>query len=337
MTFSVLNPGGRDPERQFPEGPGAPGDPGHPPVNYHAYAACGRGGFYREEKSVPAGAAVVLLRKRNLSGALSAVARLRSRGCLAFVSCKESGSHQVADLLGDLSRWELFREICSASDGAISSTPELVPLYLAAGAPHAEFLPTPYPIDFPAWDFSQPLDQRRGIFVGTREFGTPSRNHLAAVVLADQISRDLSCPLAVVNSEGRHGSRILKGLRKRNPLLHIIESPLPYPDYLKVMARHRIVWQLDSSAVPGQVAGDALLCRMPCLGGNGAVERIAYEEFFSAGRDGLAARARDLLLIDDAWHASVHRSGDLAKESLSFRAGAEALAAQIARNPRQAP
>ena len=36
-----------------------------------------------------------------------------------------------------------------------------------------------------------------------------------------------------------------------------------YPDYLREVARHKIVLQLDRSRVPGQVAGDALLCRMP--------------------------------------------------------------------------
>jgi len=325
MSFHVLNPGGRDPMRVFPDGPGHPGDTGHPPVNYHAYAACMRGGFYREEKSVPEGPALVLLRKRNLRRALAAVAALRARGGRVFVSCKESGSHQVADLLGDVTRWELFREICSASDGAISSTPELVPLYLAAGAPRAEFVPTPYPLDFPAWEFSRPLETRRGIFVGTREFLTPSRNHLAAVALADEISRGLSCPLAVVNTEGRSGGMILKSLRRKNPLLHIIEAPLPYPDYLRLMALHRIVWQLDSSAVPGQVAGDSLLCRMPCLGGNGAVERLAFGEFFPADRGELAARARDLLENDEAWRSAVHRADSTAHDHLSFRAGTAAL------------
>ncbi|TSA31153.1 MAG: hypothetical protein D4R65_11715 [Verrucomicrobiaceae bacterium] len=325
MSFSVLNPGGRDSDQVFPDGPGKPDDPGHPPVNYHAYAACRKGGFYRDEKSVPAGTVLVLLRKRNLRSALASIATLRKRSCKIFVSCKESGSHQVADLLGDVSRWELFQEVCGASDGAISSTPELVTIYRAAGCPAAEFLPTPYPVDFPAWDFSQPLEKRRGIFVGTREFAVPSRNHLAAVVMADQISRDLSCPLAVVNVEGRSGGMILKSLRKKNPLLYIIEAPLPYPDYLKVMALHRIVWQLDASSVPGQVAGDALLCRMPCIGGNGAIERIAFGEFASAGRDELAARARDLLQNDEAWRAVVHRAGVVAGEALSFRAVSDLL------------
>ena len=326
MNFSVLNPSGRDPDQIFPAGPGTPDDPGHPPVNYHAYAACSRGGFYRKEKSVGPGTVLVLLRKRNLRGALAAIPALRARGCKVLVSCKESGSHQVAELLGDAGRWEIFREICAASDGAISSTPELVPVYRAAGCPRASFVPTPYPLEFPAWDFGQPLANRRGIFVGTREFKIPSRNHLAAVVMADEISRELSCPLAVVNTDGLAGNKILAGLKKSNPLIRVVADPLPYPDYLRFVAMHRIVWQLDSSAVPGQVAGDTLLCRMPCVGGNGAVERLAFGETFGAGRDELAATAKDLLQNDEAWHAAVHRSQAAALESLSFRSCAEALA-----------
>ncbi|MFA7234086.1 MAG: hypothetical protein WC076_08230 [Terrimicrobiaceae bacterium] len=320
MKFAVLNPGGRDRDQMFPNGAGKPEDPGHPPVNYHAYAACCRGGFFRSEDPIPGqpNKVLVLLRKRNLRKALAAVASLRKRGSRVFVSCKESGAHQVADLLGDVSRWQLFQEICAAADGAVSSTPELVSLYLAAGCARADFLPTPYPLDDPAWDFAQPLEKRRGIFVGTREFGTPSRNHLAAVVMADEISRDLSCPLAVVNTEGRHGGMILKSLRRKNPLLYIIEAPLPYLDYLRVMTLHRIVWQLDASSVPGQVAGDSLLCRMPCVGGNGTIERIAFGEFSSAGRDELAIRARDLLQNDDAWRAVVHRATTDSRDQLSF-------------------
>ncbi|MFA7346013.1 MAG: hypothetical protein WC003_17075 [Terrimicrobiaceae bacterium] len=329
MKFAVLNPGGRDPDQMFPNGAGKPEDPAHPPVNYHAYAACCGGGFFRSEARLPhgTGKVLLLLRKRNLRAVLESIPPLRKRGSRVFVSCKESGGHQVADLLGDVTRWQLFQEICAAADGAISSTPELVPLYRSAGCRRADFLPTPYPVDCPAWDFSQPLGKRRGLFVGTREFGTPSRNHLAAVAMADEISRDLSCPLAVVNTEGRRSGMILKSLRKKNPLLFIVEAPLAYPDYLKVMALHRLVWQLDSSSVPGQVAGDALLCRMPCVGGNGVIERIAFGEFAGAGRDELASRARDLLRNDEAWRAVVHRADADARDHLSFRVIGEKLQA----------
>jgi hypothetical protein len=60
--------------------------------------------------------------------------------------------------------------------------------------------------------------------------------------------------------------------------LRVLNKKLAYPDYLREMARHKIVLQLDTSFVPGQVAGDALLCRVPCAGGNGAIDRLAFPE-----------------------------------------------------------
>ena len=91
------------------------------------------------------------------------------------------------------------------------------------------------------------------------------------------------------------------------------------------MALHRIIWQLDSSSVPGQVAGDALLCRMPCVGGNGAIERLAFEEFASASRDELANRTKDLLQNEEAWRAGVHRAEANADAQLSFQVIGEKL------------
>jgi len=320
VRFAVLNPGGRDPDVDFSGGVGTPDLPRHAPVNFHAFAACSGGGFFRSVRSVPAGTATVLLllRKRNLRQALDASRILRAGGTTVLVTCKESGSHQIADLLGDVTRLELFSELCSSSRGGLATTAELVALLTACGCPLVHHIPTPYPVDFPAWNFGVPLEKRRGIFVGTREFSVPSRNHLAAVVLANEISREFDCPLAVLNCEGRRGGMILKSLRKKNPLLFLIEAPLPYADYLRMMALHRIVWQLDGSHVPGQVAGDALLCRMPCVGGNGEVDRVAFGRAANTTPDAALLIARELLRDDDAWRVAVEDSQARAQQHLSF-------------------
>ena len=65
MQIAVLNPGGRDREQHFGDGAGTPDDRQHAPVNYHAYAACTRGGFYRDASAIPKDmrAVLVLLRK----------------------------------------------------------------------------------------------------------------------------------------------------------------------------------------------------------------------------------------------------------------------------------
>ena len=326
MILAVLNPGGRDPSRLFYSGAGSPADPGHAPVNYHAYAACLRTGFFQKERDLPpkASAVLVLLRRNGLKDALYAVNSLRKRNIRTFISWKESGLHQVAASLQDRWRYEKFREICQAADGFISSTAELIPIYQAAGCKAGEFIPTPYPVEEPAWNFSRPLDQRQGIFIGTREFDVPSRNHLLAISLA----LSLEVPVTVVNGDGSAGERQLRAI---SPLLRVINGRLPYADYLRLIATHRVVFQMDRSAVPGQVAGDALLCRVPCVGGDSAMERLAFSDLNGFGREApeLLGLVRRLLSEEKFYLGTIEASQQAALEAVSFSAIAKRLWALI--------
>jgi hypothetical protein len=97
--------------------------------------------------------------------------------------------------------------------------------------------------------------------------------------------------------------------------------------------------QLDRSHVPGQVAGDALLCRIPCVGGDGAIERIAFSKTFGTGRtiSEIASMALDLLKNADLRAAIVAESQERALEHLSFQTVRSQLAkffAQIAHGQR---
>jgi nicotinamide riboside kinase len=321
MQLAVLNPGGRDREQRFHDGAGAPDSDVHAPVNYHAYAACTGGGFFREARAIPGDMnSVLLLLRRDLKAALAALESLRSQGKFIAVSWKESGLHQIAKQLDSAVNLRLFREICSRADGALSSTPELVPLYRAAGAKEAEFIATPYPVEDPRWDFSRPLPERHGIFIGTREWDVPSRNHAAALLRACATGATVT----VFNEDGRGGRKKLEALGCAN--LRVIEGRRPYAEYLRSMAECRVVFQLDTSAVPGQVAGDALLCRMPCLGGNGAVDRLAFGD----------SDLELLLENDKAWHEEVARSQARARENLGFSAVGERLRQFFARLRRAA-
>jgi hypothetical protein len=328
LQLAVLNPGGNDREQRFPDGAGRPdnGAP-HPPVNYHAYAACTRGAFYRDAARIPAEErAVLLVLRRDLKQCLKALRLLLAGGRMVAVTLKESGLHQVAQLLEGVDKMAIFREICEASHGCMASTGNLAGLYKAAGGRNVRFIPTPYPVDAPGWNFSLPLAQRSGIFIGTREWNTPSRNHAAALLLAG----GMGAPVTVINEDGRAGRKRLAGVGLAGA--RVVEGRLPYPDYLRLMASHRIVWQLDRSAVPGQVAGDALLCGMPCVGGDGAIERIAFPEICGAGREPAALQeiATRLLRDDGAWEAAAAGAQRLAAERLSFAVIAEELSQYFA-------
>jgi hypothetical protein len=319
FRLAVVNHGGRDPDQAFPDGPGSPDAGGHPPVNYHAYAAATRGWFCCSADSVPpdAGGVLVLMRRR-IRYAEEAVKLLKGRGFRVMVAWKEAGSIQVAEQLAGPARLVRFRSICAMADGAVASTPDLVALYGGAGARRVDFLPTPYPVDDPRWDFDVPVEQRQGVWIGTRDFETPSRNHRAALIAA----RSFGVPVTVTNFDGNRGRKWIAetGIEPAE----IIEERLGYPDYLRRVARHRIVFQLDRSRVPGQVAGDAALCGVPCVGGDGAVDELLLPERPDPAR----------LLADDPYYAEIVRGiAGRARGLLAFQVLAKRLAAFFAGEP----
>jgi hypothetical protein len=270
-------------------------------------------------------AVLVLLRRNGLRDALNAVRDLRKRGKRVVISWKESGLPQVALALASPGLNRKFRAVCSEAEGFISSTPDLVPLYEAAGCRRGGFIPTPYPIEEPSWNFSIPIPQRQGIFIGTREFGNPSRNHFLAVASISELGR----PITVINTEGWTGARLLRSISSE---LRIVSGKLPYADYLRLMARHRVVFQLDRSAVPGQVAGDALLCGLPCVGGDGAVDRLAFPTLCGTSVPiGSAVKVAERLLDDDDFYLETLESArKLALQKLSFPRVKEHLLAEFA-------
>lgn len=319
----VINPGGGDATREFFKGPGLPTDPGHPPVNFHAYAACTRGVFARSVSDLPTPSrtVLVLLRPKHLARAEKAVRHFRKAGLNVFVSWKESGAAQVAAALSDRSRWLEFQKIATSSNGFLSAVPDMESLYRAAGCPGGLSLLTPYPLEFPEWNFEIPLAGREGVFIGTRELDIPARNHLLAICEAHGLHERIT----VMTTKTIVGRRYLESLPFN---LQVVDAPLPYDQYLRLMASHRIVFQLDSGAVPGQVAGDALLCGMPCVGGNGGTERLAFPELNGFGRTPRQLRqiAASLLTDDHAWQLAVSDSRKNAA-SIAFEPTAARLTA----------
>jgi hypothetical protein len=325
FRLTVLNPGGRDPEQQFHSVP-APGEGPHPPVNFHAFAACTLGTFHRDvRRAIGENTPVLLLLRSDFRTSERALTELKREGRTIAVSLKETGLHQIAQQLRDPAKLSRFMKIVAHADGCIATTPEAAEIYQRVGSIHdpvtMAFIATPYPIEDQRWDFSVPGNEQSGIFVGTREWDVPSRNHLAALLIARQLSESTGEPVTLVNLDGYKGRRLLGELNFPDGKLRLIEKWKTYPDYLRDVARHKIVLQLDRSHVPGQVAGDALLCRIPCVGGDGAIERIAFSKTCGEGKtiSEIASMALDLLKNAELREAVVAESQERARERLSFQ------------------
>jgi hypothetical protein len=324
FRLGVLSPGGRDPDQYFEE---KPGEGGHPPVNFHGFAACTRGSFHRKvENAIAEKTPILLLLRGNFKATQRALVELKKVGRTVAVSLKETGLHQIAEQLRDPGRLARFLAIMETADGCIATTPESADIYRRArpdwsGATVA-FIPTPYPMEDEAWDFSVPPNEQSGIFVGTREWNVPSRNHAAVLLLARELSAASKEPVTVFNLDGRKGARLLREFDFAPDKLRIIGQRKPYPDYLREVAKHKIVLQLDRSRVPGQVAGDALLARTICVGGDGTAERIAFANFCGEGKtvDQLSTAALELLRDTNKRATAIVESQWRGAERLSFHA-----------------
>src|SRR5437899_988089 len=326
FRLTVLNPGGRDREQQFHELP-APEQGAHPPINFHAFAACTLGAFhYNGCRAVAENTPVLLLLRSDFRASERALHEVKKQGRCVAVSLKETELHEIAQQLCNPAKLSRFIKIVSQADGCIATTPEAAEIYQRvrseANPATVVFIPTPYPIEDGRWNFSLPPAEQSGIFVGTREFDVPSRNHFAALLVARELCEATGEPVTVVNLDGHKGARLLGELNFSQGKLQLIEKWKSYLDYLRDVARHKIVLQLDRSHVPGQVAGDALLCRVPCVGGDSAIERIAFSKTCGEGRTTaeIASVALDLLKNADLHAAIVAESQERALERLSFQA-----------------
>jgi hypothetical protein len=324
FRLAVLNPAGRDPEQHFAEEIRV-SQKSHAPVNFHAYAACTYGAVFRETKrAIASGWPVLLLLRGDFRATEWALTELKKAKRPTVVAFKETGMYQIAEQLSEPGRLARFLKVARAADGCIASTPEAAELMRTIRPESVAFIPTPCPLDDENWNWA--AANRSGIFVGTREFDVPSRNHLAAMLAAKKLSDATKEPVTVFNLERRRGARMIAQIGFRKIRVH--DRRASYRAYLGEVARHKIIFQLDRSRVPGQVAGDALLCRSVCIGGDGATERIAFPETCGESRttDELIAIAQRLLLNDAERNTLAKRATEIALGQISFAKGRENLA-----------
>jgi len=324
FRLAVLNPDGRDHEQHFAKNR-VPQANEHPPVNFHAYAACTHGAVFRDIKpAITSGWPVLLLLRGDFRASERALAELKKLKRKTVVALKETGAHQIAQQLSDPARFARFVKIVREADGCIASTPEAANFFRSFRHDGVDFIPTPYPIEDENWNWA--MEHRSGIFVGTRELSVPTRHHFAALLAAKKLSDATKEPVTVFNFDRRRGAKLISEIGFRKIRVH--EKRMGYRTYLGEVARHKIIFQLDRSRVPGQVAGDALLCRSVCVGGDGAIERIAFTETCGEKRseEELIEVAQRLLTNGDQRQEVAQGATKIAKEKLSFAVGRDALA-----------
>src|SRR6266516_4146397 len=231
FRLTVLNPRGRDRQQQFQNLPG-PGEGAHPPINFHAFAACSLGAFhFNPQRAMAEGTSVLLLLRSDFRASERALSDLKKQGRTVVVSLKETGLHQIAQQLCDRAKLARFMKLVAEADGCIATTPEAAEIYQRVRSKRdpatVAFIPTPYPVEDRRWNFSVPANEQSGIFVGTREWDVPSRNHFAALLVARQLCEATGQTVTAVNLDGYKARRLLDELRFPEGKLRLIERRKP--------------------------------------------------------------------------------------------------------------
>lgn len=328
MQLCVLNPGSPHAAQSFGDYAGKP-DPGkHPPLGYHGLAACTGGSFHRSDETIPADQQrVLLVLNRKLKLCRQAAINLRRAGKTVVVAWEKAGASELSAQLDSPGALALFREICTRAQAALAVTPDLEPVFRAGGMFHVETVPLPLPVEEPAWDLSVRPEERVGIWVGTWDWKDPSRRHLTTLLGLRDVASQMYEPVTVFNLDGWRGRRWLRQLGYPAGLLRVIERRIPYVEYLRKMATHRMVFQLDAGGGAGGVAGDALVCRIPCVGGSGHLDRILYPELTGQQQPAMELFYTVSRMLDHGHdrELAVEQALEAARQKVSFERAQQAL------------
>ena len=270
---------------------------------------------------------MLLVLNRNLKQCRQSVINLRRAGKTIILAWERPGAFELERVLRSPSDIALFREICGRAHGALAVSAELEPVFRGGGILHVETIPMPLPVEAPEWDLSVRPEERQGIFLGTWDYSDPSKRHITALLGLRDVVSQMYEPLTVFNLDGWRGRRWLRQLGYPQGMLRVIERRLPHAEYLRKMAAHKLVFQLDAGAGAGLVSGDALLCRIPCIGGNGVTERIIFPDLCgqSTATPELLYSVYRLLDHGHDRESAVEQALGLAKQRLSFEVVQQSL------------
>ncbi len=333
----ILNPNMQSPVHYFPDGAGNLDPDRCPPIGVYALAGCTRGSVHRTIDTLPSGEYPVLIL---LSGSLDKDKELirevtREIPDKILLGCwKEGRLDRLAADLGEGAAFQQFTDMLGELNGVISvdarTSKLLKELHLAR---HNLYLPLPYPVDSPAWDFSvTPEGRGRGIFVSADGFDPTSESHGARIQFLNQFATKNHLKVTVYH----HFPDVLAGLEIPDELFTEPNRTLTYGEYLILMAEHRFVMGFGKDLIGGDVFGGALLSRSVYLAGDGDIAPLLFPETFLESPEEIGAletAATRLLDDDGAYEEAVRGSQARALKHVSFAAARARLAEFFASIP----
>lgn len=262
--------------------------------SFHSLAVAAQGEFFVYNKPGWQGVFkyenIIILVKDTPKAVLPLIKQLKKAGKRVLVGFHENGDYLSQIIISQPSPDEFwlshFAELVEESDGLYSIMPSKESIF--EWFFNKPVFSTLHAAPYDEWrhNFSVPRKDRKGLFLATRTFNQFLRRNtfeglmiaMTAMSKINNEKNDTEDHVTVVCEDSFHFDRIFSFFRHKNVPLDVVKGPLPYEDWLKLIAKHKMVFQFDYSNTLGQVAMDAALVDVPCIGSNTEVSRAAITD-----------------------------------------------------------
>jgi len=208
---------------------------------------------------------IILLVNDNPHLLIPFIKKLKLMKKKVFVAYHEGGD----DLLLKLSSpyyFKRLKETIKEADGYWTVIPEFNDFLTTAF--DVKVVSCVHAIPYDEWNhgYTVPKQNREGILIATRTFNQRiRRNTIVSLITANEIAKNLKTKFTFVCEDDVDSNTLVDSYGLENV---DILKPMNYNDWLKLIARHRLVVQFDNSYTLGQIVCDSALVDVPCMGGN---------------------------------------------------------------------
>jgi|GEM_PF-4236950 len=296
------------------------------PIGLHGIALASGGAIHTDLASaLSEGEPILVLGSEDLRKTEETLLQIRHQGISSAIAWPDRFvATLTAAAKGDQAA--TIGRILAVADLAVCTDKGLMDVFASChdATPRAYF-PSPYPIAHPDWDTIAGVKNRSGVLIG----GFPFHNGLESALCRETLQ--FSVLLAKVC---QHKISVFSEISPRLAdemaaaglevsEVHIVAEPKTYAEYLEVLGRHSLIVDPSrGSRRMGSLAGDALLTRGICLGGDSDLDTLLFPglQLSSATPEELRARVVELL-NDPLSHAeAVADAARRALAEISFEA-----------------
>lgn len=218
---------------------------------------------------------VLVLVREDLAHVEPLIKKLKLMGKKVGVGFHENGEN-FFQFCQDLNYYLKFQDLCDKADYYWNINDTMEDFLQNSLSLHTKLFTMhhAYPTNW-AQQFVVPFEKRKDVIIGSRTLGQfVKRNTLNALGVANSFACVENVYVTYLNCDNVENSVLQDFFDKaRLSRIKLVKGPLEYHEWLKLIAKHKMLFHIDHSDTLGQVIGDSMMLGVRPGGGTTSFER----------------------------------------------------------------